>query len=49
MVLKRVINYCLSGGPECLFTPLNMDKVCSDVMTAKSPCLVGMSDDAGRL
>ena len=40
---------CLLGGSECLFTSLDLDRVCSEVMTAKSPCLVGTSDDAGRL
>ncbi|CAH3156019.1 unnamed protein product [Porites lobata] len=39
---------CVEGGPECLSTSLNLDKICSEVMTAKSPCLVGLSDDAGR-
>lgn len=38
-----------SGGEECLFTSLDLDRLCSEVMTAKSPCLVGTSDDAGRL
>ena len=32
-----------------MFTSLDLDRVCSEVMTAKSPCLVGTSDDAGRL
>jgi hypothetical protein len=40
---------CLLGGSECLFTSLDLDRVCSDVMTANSPSLVGTSDDAGRL
>ena len=40
---------CLLGGSGCLFTSLDLDRVCSEVMTAKSPCLVGTSDDAGRL
>lgn len=39
---------CL-GGSECLSTSLDLDRLCSEVMTAKSPCLVGISDDAGRL
>ena len=29
-------------------TPLDLEKICSEVMTAKSPCLVGPSDNAGR-
>ena len=43
------INVICSGGEECLFTSLDLDRLCSEVMTAKSPCLVGTSDDAGRL
>ncbi|XP_027055247.1 pyroglutamyl-peptidase 1-like isoform X1 [Pocillopora damicornis] len=39
---------CVDGGEECLFTSLDLDRLCSEVMTAKSPCLVGTSDDAGR-
>ncbi|KAL9986079.1 hypothetical protein ACROYT_G000153 [Oculina patagonica] len=39
---------CVHGGGECLYTSLDLDRVCSEVMTAKSPCLVGPSDDAGR-
>ena len=37
------------GGAECLSTSLDLERICSEVMTAKSPCLVGLSDDAGRL
>ena len=36
------------GGEECLSTPLDLEKICAEVMSAKSPCLVGISDDAGR-
>ncbi|KAJ7369396.1 Pyroglutamyl-peptidase 1, partial [Desmophyllum pertusum] len=39
---------CVDGGSECLSTSLDLDRLCSEVMTAKSPCLVGISDDAGR-
>ena len=44
-----LLNVICLGGTECLFTSLDLDRVCSEVMTAKSPCLVGTSDDAGRL
>lgn len=39
---------CVKGGEECLSTPLDLEKICAEVMSAKSPCLVGISDDAGR-
>lgn len=39
---------CVEGGTECLSTSLDLEKICSEVMTAKSPCLVALSDDAGR-
>lgn len=51
-IYKWEINFFLLliylGGEECLSTPLDLEKICAEVMSAKSPCLVGISDDAGR-
>ncbi|XP_068740227.1 pyroglutamyl-peptidase 1-like [Montipora capricornis] len=39
---------CVEGGAEFLSTSLDLEKISAEVMAAKSPCLVKLSDDAGR-